>query len=352
MEYQECLSQLQNRSQKEFINGLEITIKPIPETDQTGIPDPRVLKRYRQPLPPFSVADTKQITMEEVKILRSRMGCVSQDLSSGVKTKQKLLALKSGNVPVWLYTPQSTGKKHLICYFHGGAFYGGTTRVVENACRLLADRANAVVMSVDYALAPENRFPVGLQQCWQAVQWAHDHASQLDILPDKIAVAGDSAGGNIAAACCILDTKRIIKLQLLLYPVFMINPDIDFGWSKDVYAKNTETEVLEMMVSEVKDAMKYVYSLYPDKPEDLYNLLISPFLAADYRIFPKTFIASSEFDYLRQEEELFGMRLAAAGVPTKFFRYKGMPHAFFEHTGEFPQAEDCTEEMVKEIATM
>ena len=352
MEYQECLSQLRNRVEEEILNGFEIHIKPIPETDQAGVPDPRVLKWYQQPIPPFSVCDTDHITMEEVGILRARMGCENQDLSSGVKTEQKILKLQSGNVPVWIYTPDRAQKKPCVCYFHGGAFYGGTTRVVENACRLLADRANAVVMSVDYALAPENRFPIGLRQCWQAVQWAQEHAVELEILPEKIAVAGDSAGGNIAAACCILDTKHIIKLQLLLYPVFLINPAIHFGWSKDFYSMTTETDVLQKMVTEIKDAMKNIYTLYPGKPEDLFNVLMSPFLINDCRIFPRTFIASSEFDYLRQEEELFGMRLAAAGIPLHFFRYKGMSHAFFEHTGVFPQAEDCTEEMAKEIAAM
>ncbi len=231
-------------------------------------------------------------------------------------------------------------------------FFGGTTRVVENACKLLAERSEAVVISVDYVLAPEYRFPKGLLQCWETVQWAYANAGALNIDPTKIAISGDSAGGNLAAACCLLDRKRMIKLQLLLYPAVIAESFTEYGWTEDAYEMNEDIEILKFMVNDIKRSAGLLEKIYPKYPTDCYNQLYSPYLASNYADFPETFIAVPEYDFLRQQAEKFSVRLVQSGVPVHFYRYSGMAHAFFEHTGEFPQAEDCTNEMAKLIKAM
>lgn len=356
MDYQACLNVLRNRLRIEKMDGLEIRVKPVPETDRSGVPDPREIawmRKMKKSLgKEYAVQDLTRLTREDIQGLRSAMGCENADLSRGVTTSRKVIYAKTGNIPIWIYTPSGLGPFPIVVYFHGGGFFGGTTRVVENACRLLAERAAAVVLSVDYVLAPEYRFPKGLLQCWDVVRWAQENAREIQGDGTKIAVSGDSAGGNLAAACCLLDRNRIIKLQLLLYPAVIADSLVDYGWTLDAYEMNADVDDLLMMINDIKDSAGLLDFVYPETAADRFNQLFSPYLAADYHDFPETFIAIAEYDFLRIQAEKFAGKLIRAGVPVHFYRYGGMAHAFFEHTGEFPQAEDCTDEMAKLIRAM
>lgn len=356
MDYQDCLNVLRTGTRIEEKDGLEIRIKPVPETDRRGVPDPREvvwMRKMKKSLgKEYIVPDPAHLTREDIQGLRDAMGCENADLSQGVLTARKVICAESGNIPVRVYTPSGSGPFPIVVYFHGGGFFGGTTRVVENACRLLADRAAAVVLSVDYVLAPEYRFPKGLLQCWDVVRWVNRNAAEINGNPDKIAVSGDSAGGNLAAACCLLDRERMIKLQLLLYPAVIADSAIDYGWSMDAYEMNEDADDLLLMVNDIKDSADLLEHVYPETIADRFNQLYSPYLANDYRDFPETFIATAEYDFLRIQAEKYAVKLVRAGVPVHFYRYAGMAHAFFEHTGEFPQAEDCTDEMAKLIRAL
>ncbi len=356
MNYQDCLKVLASKTRTERLNGLEIKIKPVPESDRHGIPDEREAAWMRRTQNSLGknvlIEDMTLLTREDIQGLRDAMGCENQDLSENMITSHRVIKTEYGNIPLWIYTPCGTKQRPLVVYFHGGGFFGGTTRVVENACKLLAERSEAVVISVDYVLAPEYRFPKGLLQCWETVQWAYANAGALNIDPTKIAVSGDSAGGNLAAACCLLDRKRMIKLQLLLYPAVIAESFTEYGWTEDAYEMNEDIEILKFMVDDIKKSAGLLEKIYPQYPTDCFNQLYSPYLASNYADFPETFIAVPEYDFLRQQAEKFSVRLVQSGVPVHFYRYSGMAHAFFEHTGEFPQAEDCTNEMAKLIKAM
>jgi len=352
MDYRECLERLAASGHIEQKNGLQIHVKPVPETDRPGVVDPRAANWFRNLPKGYQVQDYRRITSEEVQILRDAMGCQNADLSRGVKTNRRTITTENGDVPILIYTPDISGTLPLICYIHGGGFFGGSTEVVENACRLLAERAKSVVISIDYGLAPEHRFPEGLLQCLGVIRWAHSHAELLNIDPQRIAVSGDSAGGNLSMACCLLDNEGIIRAQLLLYPAIVLRSDIDFGWTWDVYEMNEGKDAALMMVHDIKDTVGRIIWMYIRDITDTYSQLLSPWQAPAFAKFPPTFLAVGEYDYLRQEAELFCQRLVKTGIPVAFFRYQGMGHAFFEHTGEFPQAEDCTNEMADFLSSI
>ena len=169
MNYQDCLKVLASKTRTERLKGLEIKIKPVPESDRHGIPDEREAAWMRRTQNSLGknvlIEDMTLLTREDIQGLRDAMGCENQDLSENMITSHRVIKTEYGNIPLWIYTPCGTKQRPLVVYFHGGGFFGGTTRVVENACKLLAERSEAVVISVDYVLAPEYRFPKGLLQC-------------------------------------------------------------------------------------------------------------------------------------------------------------------------------------------
>lgn len=281
------------------------------------------------------------------------MGCDNVDLSHQVTSERRILQTDVGAVPVYIYQPEGSVPKPLVVYIHGGAFFGGSPRVVENPCRLLAERSGAVVLSVDYALAPKARFPVGLNQCWQAVCWAYEHAKELSADPTRLTVMGDSAGGNLAAGCTMLDRNSIIQLQILLYPCTLMDLTREH-WDEGRYVIASDLEqhtreVLQKLILETRSFFDTMKAAYLNAPDQASNPFVSPLLEKDLSGMPRTLIMAAEYDYLRQQAEEFGRRLSEEGVDTTFYLYKGMGHAFFEHTGEFPQAEDCTDEAARAI---
>lgn len=353
MKYSECLPVLREKSETIRKGALEICAKPVPETDQPGAVDPREAHWFRvKPTGP-NIKDPFNLTYAEIHAIRTAMGCVSVDLSHNVTTDIRVIDVEAGALPILVYTPQTgTRPKPAVVYIHGGGFFGGTARVVENGCKLLADRADAVVVSVDYDLAYEIRFPHQAHQCYQTVRWVHAHAAELGIDPDRIAVSGDSAGGNLSAACCIQDTEKIIKLQLLLYPAATNRSEEELGWSLDQYDLKEDLDIKMEFINDIRNMLPFTGQLYVEKPEQVHDPLFSVGDVPDYSCFPPTLIAVGEYDYLRVQAEWYGQRLAEAGIPVRFIRYKGMAHAFWEHTGEFPQAEDCTDEMAALVRKM
>lgn len=204
-----------------------IEIKRIPDSDREGDLDPRVLKvlgnqrigsLFQESIRAGSL-DPRTLDMGDI---RASMGWPNSDVTAGgIRTEERAIPGSDLTIPMRIYSPGKPARMPAVVFFHGGGFIGGAVKAVENPCKALAEKAGAVVVSVDYALAPEHPFPTGLADCFDAVTWVHANARELNIDEERMTVTGDSAGGNLSAACAIMDRDRktrMIALQALIYP--------------------------------------------------------------------------------------------------------------------------------------
>ena len=346
-DYNKLVDLLATDMTSELQDGVQVVIKPVPDRKERGVLDPRVLavtlKQQQEHL-----AESVPFSLEAA---RAGMGWVNTDLTTTVITTEEVL-IPSVAQPILarVYRPQSTELLPAVVYFHGGGFFGGTLEPVEHPCRLLAERANVVVISVDYRLAPEHPFPAGLNDCFTAVTWVYEQAEELGINRTQLAVAGDSAGGNLATVCALLDREQqtqMIQYQVLLYPVVNLAalPTDDFEWRLDDYDINENQEIVQGIVTALEDSDGLLNRLYLQGTTDVQDPHVSPLFSDKLAGLPEALIITAEYDYLRLEGEAYGRKLARAGVKTKRIQYNGMDHAFIEKLGQYPQAEDCITEI-------
>lgn len=340
-------------------NGLSLIVQSVPDEPKKNYPDPRFIQSILGQPKTDSPFDAATLTVEQ---MRRFMGSPNRNLNTvEIYTGFETIDVEGRTVGLWRYYPRKPFDKTdrpALVFFHGGGFVGGSPFAVENFCRLVAELAGAVVFNIDYALAPEHKFPQGLQDCYAAVCHVHDHAADYGIDPTKITVGGDSAGGNLSAACCLLDRasdRPVIKAQYLIYPAVLIGTarTPDFKWNLSDFALCDEYRaVLEPMVlgfAPKEDEAPGFEALYTDSLDDCQNPLASPLLASDFTVFPRTLIATAEYDGLRVQGELFGRYLQAAGNKAKVIRYKGVGHAFIDVVGLLPQAEALAHEIATEL---
>jgi acetyl esterase len=236
-------------------------------------------------------------------------------------------------VPVRIYRPSPDPDLPVVVYFHGGGWTIGSVAQFDLVTRQIANAANAIVVSVDYRLAPEHPFPAPLDDCWTALQWAAKHASTLGGDGTRLAVMGDSAGGNLAAVCALLARDAggpDLALQVLVYPVI----DCDFGTPS--YRDNGEGFLL------TADDMKWFFSCYADAGAvDPTDWRISPLRAPDLHGVAPAVVITAEFDPLRDEGRAYAARLEAEGVPVVNLPYDGLIHGFFGLSAAFDASRDA-----------
>jgi acetyl esterase len=244
-----------------------------------------------------------------------------------VATADRTIPGPAGDIPVRVYTPAGEGPKPVIVYFHGGGWVVGDVDVCDNPVRRIANRTGSVVVSVDYRLAPEHVYPAAFDDCFAATAWVAEHAAELGADPDKIAVSGDSAGGNLAAAVALAARDRQgprLAAQLLLYPV------TDFDFTTPSYTDNGEGYLL------TRGSMQWFWAHYlgaQDLGKDPYAC---PARADSLVGLPPAFVATAEFDPLRDEGEAYAAKMRAAGVEVTAKRYDGMLHGFAWTLGATP----------------
>jgi acetyl esterase len=226
---------------------------------------------------------------------------------------------RAGDVPVRVYRPAAEGPLPAIAYYHGGGFVIGSLDTHDGTCRALANATGCAVVSVDYRLAPEHRFPAAPEDCWSALAWMASEGEALGLDPERLAVAGDSAGGNLAAATALLARERgpELRFQLLVYPV------TDHGFDTPSYLENGEGYFLSAAM------MRWFWQQYLEDASHGADPLASPLRAADLAGLPEALVLTAEYDPLRDEGEAYAARLRAAGVPTELQRYPGQIHGFF-----------------------
>jgi acetyl esterase len=229
-------------------------------------------------------------------------------------------------------------------FFHGGGWVICDLNTHDVECSALARRAGAVVVSVDYRLAPEHKFPAAVEDCYAATVWVASHAAELGIDPQALALCGDSAGGNLSAVVSLKSRDEggpAIALQTMVYPVTDL---ASFGTPS--YVEFAEGHHL------TRSEMEWFRDLYLRDTADGANPYASPLLAPNLAGLPPALILTAECDPLRDEAEAYAKRLAEAGVPVTCTRYAGMIHPFFALSGVIPQAFDAFDQIAEAVRNL
>jgi len=247
-----------------------------------------------------------------------------------------------GDIPVRVYAPEGAGPLPVLVYFHGGGWVIGSIETHDGTCRTLARLAGCIVVSVGYRLAPEHKFPIPLDDCVAAVGWVAGNAVSIGGDPTRIAVGGDSAGGNLATAVCLRvrdEAGPQLAHQILVYPA------TDAGCDSGSQLEHAEGYYL------TRAGMLWFWNHYLGRAEDRDHAHASPLRATDLRGLPPATVITAEYDPLRDEGEAYAERLREAGVEARLTRYDGVIHGFFGMTDALDQATQAMREVAASLRT-
>ena len=223
-------------------------------------------------------------------------------------------------IPIRVYSPSRADRQPILVFYHGGGFRLGDLDSYDAICRDLAARSGAIIVSVGYRLAPEHVYPAAVDDSYAALEWVHAHAADIGGDATRLAVGGDSAGGNLAAAVSLKARDLAgppLVFQLLIYPA------LNFA--------EMETESHKLFAEGYiigGAAHEFTRDAYVPNPADRRHPYASPLLANDLTDLPPALVIAAEFDPLRDEGEMYAQKLADAGVQARATRYEGVPHAF------------------------
>jgi acetyl esterase/lipase len=357
----QALSAIKERQYTINEQGLDVLVKPIPETDEAGVMDPRQYK----------VAADMTVGLKGMlaQIVIAPIIKRREDLLEGARQYRKLdkvniphivdsvnmetLTVKNGDVdvPVRLYTPKAKkpGLQPVFYFIHGGGFIGGTMEMSDELCRLMVEKTGYITLQPDYRRAPEDPFPAGLDDCYAVLKWIYAHAKEFGGDPEKICIGGESAGANLATVCAMRqrdDGLNMAKVQAIYFPT------ADMAHMQENMAP--QRKLYEVAGKQSKVINRYIdlnYKLLTNvimgdhlKVKDDSIPYVSPSLGNLKGMVP-AIILLDEYDLLRLEGEQYARKLKAAGVEVKFILYKGLGHGFANQVGIFPQAEDALEEI-------
>ena len=233
------------------------------------------------------------------------------------------MAGPGGDLPLRVYRPASERPLPALLYFFGGGWVLGTIDTADGVARSLANSSGALVIVVGYRLAPEHPFPAAIDDCYAALRWVAGHAAEIGADPARLAVGGDSAGGNLAAGVTLLARADGPPLagQLLVYPnTDQLADDESMRAADDPFLFN-------------RHSVAWYRQYYLLDDGDAASPLASPLRAESLAGLPPALVITAEYDPLRDQGEAYARRLADAGVPVELSRYQGMPHGFFTMAG-------------------
>jgi acetyl esterase len=237
------------------------------------------------------------------------------------RTEDRTIATDAGSIPIRLYWPRITSEAlPLLLFFHGGGWVLGSRDTHDGTCRSIANRADCVVLSVDYRLAPEHPFPAAVEDSYAATTWAAANAASIGADALRLGVAGDSAGGNLATVVALMARDRgtpPIKVQFLIVPV------TDAAMDTESYRRNRTGYGLEAA------DMAYFFDHYLGDTIPRDNVYVSPARTVDLSGLPSAIVFTAEYDPLRDEGMAYAERLRAAGVTVQVREWPGMVHGFF-----------------------
>jgi len=288
----------------------------------------------------------EQTTPEEARAERAKnaegMATLARPLEQVARIQQVTMPGPGRPVPVRVYWPETGSRLPALIYFHGGGWVLGNLETGERNCRALANASQCVVFNVDYRLAPEHKFPAAVEDAYAAVEYVAQHAQEFGIDPARIAVAGESSGGNLATVACLMAKERggpRIVFQLLVYPVTNYEDDSP---SMQEFA---EGHVL------TRNAMSYFWRHYVSAPEEARQAYASPLNAKDLAGLPPAMVITAECDILRDQGESYARRLQQAGVPVTLKRYAGAIHIFLNFAGAIDSGKEALADAAAALRT-
>lgn len=251
------------------------------------------------------------------------------------------IAGPAGVLPLRVYTPRVDGAPPLFVYLHGGGWVLGDLESHDRVCRALAAQSGCVVVAVEYRLGPEHRFPAALDDCLSAFRWAHTNAGRLGADASRVALGGDSAGGNMSAVICQLTRGQPARpdLQVLLYPA------TDFSKEAPAYVDYGRGFLL------TRETIHWFLQHYLSNPAQVSDPRISPLLTEDLSDLPPAIVATAGYDVLRDDGRAYAMRLRDAGVEVEHRCFTGMIHGFFSMSGAVRSAERAFSEVCRLVKT-
>jgi acetyl esterase len=302
--------------------------------------DPEALALLTQ-MKELDVRPFEELTVPEARIAAAAFLDLQGEPQFVASVDHRFIPGPWGDIPICIYRPESASRSApAIVYFHGSGWVILNIYLCDPTMRSLANSTGCVVVAVNYQKAPEHKFPVPFDDSFAATSWVAANAEALGIDPARIAVGGDSAGGNLAAAVCLRARDEggpALAYQLLVYPA------TDYGWDSPSSIENAEGYLLQ------RESMRWFWNHYVNDPSDGDNPFVSPLRAADLSGLPPAFIVTAEFDPLRDDGERYGERLREAGVPVKLSRYDGQIHGFYYMLGVMGDAKRLHDEIAGEV---
>ncbi len=277
--------------------------------------------------------DLSELSVSEARELLRMMAAVDGEPDAVAELSDRTIPGPAGPIPVRVYRPESDAAAlPILVWYHGGGWVIGDLETADWTARRLANRVGAVVVSVDYRLAPEHQFPAAVEDCWAALEWASTSGAEVGGDPGRLAVGGDSAGGNLAAVMAIAARDRGLtglRYQLLVYPatdLTMSHPSID---------ENGEGYLL------TKKAMVWFTDHYLGADGDPKDVQASPIYTADLSGLAPATVLTAGFDPLRDEGDEYAALLANAGGAVQHRSYETMIHGFFSMGATVPVGDDA-----------
>ncbi len=284
------------------------------------------------------VLEFEKMTAPQARQAMEQMAAATRGPGEPVaKVENRTVPGPDGPVPIRIYTPQGSGPFPVMVFYHGGGWVIGSIDSHDALCRKLTNAIGCVTVSVEYRLAPEAKFPAAAEDCYAATLWASQNAAALGADPKRLAVCGDSAGGNLAAAVPLMAKDRgkpAIAYQVLIYPC------TDGSLESGSIRENAEGYFL------TRSAMVWFWNQYVRDNNDRKHPYAAPIHAPDLKGLPPALVITAEYDPLRDEGEAYAAKLRAAGVPVSCTRYDGTIHGFVSMADNLDKGKEAIKEVV------
>jgi acetyl esterase len=305
--------------------------------------DPQVAI-YLLKLAETSVEPVPELSLEQQRLQSEQHAIEEAGKPETVATITDLLITgPAGDIPLRIYTPNGESPFPVLIYLHPGGWIFGNIEASDPVCRALAKQTPCIVVSVGYRLAPEHKFPAAPEDCYAAIEWVAAHAHEIKGDPKRIAVGGDSAGGNLTAAVTLMARDRHgpkLCFQVIIYG------------ETDYYKPGTASYTTYADgYGLTRDDMIWFWEQYLAHREDATHPYAAPLRATDLSKLPPALIITAEYDPVRDEAEHYAQRLQKSGVQVQLSRYNGMIHSFFRMFAVFDQSKLALKEVTTALAT-